>query len=67
MTTSSNRGLWLACFLLLGGLVAVVSAILDYASSRNVVEAIFVGGGAFAGTITLAILVIRFYQQASTS
>jgi hypothetical protein len=67
MITSSNRGLWLTCCLLLGSLVGVIGGSLDYASGHHIAEAIMTGAAAFAATITLTILVLTFYQQAGTS
>ncbi|MFI5843903.1 hypothetical protein ACIA8K_29815 [Catenuloplanes sp. NPDC051500] len=67
MITSLNRGLWLACCVLLGGLVSVIGGLLDYASGREITQSIITGAAAFAATLTLAILVLSFYRQTDKS
>jgi hypothetical protein len=66
MITTSNRGLWLACCLLLSTNVGLIGGILSHISGGKLAEAIISGATSFAATVTLTLLVLSFYQHADS-
>ncbi|MBE1485294.1 hypothetical protein [Plantactinospora soyae] len=60
MHDTATRALWLAVTALAGAIIGVAAGLISWAGSRNPGEAILVGGAAFAGTLALILMAIRF-------
>jgi hypothetical protein len=58
--SGSPRSIWTAVFLVFAVIVGAAAGLLKYASDASVSSALLYGGGAFAATVTLLVLVYRF-------
>ncbi|MFY1687469.1 hypothetical protein [Plantactinospora sp. WMMB782] len=66
MHDTSTRALWLAVTVLAAAIIGTAAGLISWASSRNLGEAILVGGAAFAGALALSLTAIRFVTDRST-
>jgi len=55
--------LWFALGLLLALIVGVAAGVLDRLGGDNIATAVLTGGGAFGGTVTLVVLVIKLFKR----
>ncbi|GAA1877543.1 hypothetical protein [Asanoa iriomotensis] len=58
MNPPSDRGLWVACCLLLSAVVSIIGGLLSYADGANLAGALATGGAAFLATGTLGLAVL---------
>jgi heme A synthase len=63
--SGSPRSIWTAVFLVFAVIVGAAAGLLKYASDASVSSALLYGGGAFAATVTLLVLVYRFATDKS--
>jgi hypothetical protein len=56
---SAVKALWVALCMMLALLVGVAAGVLAWLGGQHVPSAILIGGGAFGGTLTLALMVMN--------
>jgi hypothetical protein len=64
LTDATVRGLWLAITALSATLIGIAAGVLSWLGGLNPPTAILTGGGAFGGTVLLALAVLRFAGSA---
>jgi len=57
------KALWVTVCILIGFLVAVAASILAWRGGQNPPAAILIGGGAFGGTVTLALMIMNALSE----
>ena len=62
MDSLAMRGLWLAVGLLFSLVTAIAGGVLAHLSGVHPATAVLSGAGAFAGTVTLFVLVANFLR-----
>lgn len=58
-TDSAIKALWVALCIMLALLVGVAAGILSWLGGQHPPGAILIGGGAFGGTVTVALLIMN--------
>lgn len=63
--TTSTRGLWIALTIVLGIVTGICGGVLASLGGDNAARAVITGAATFAGTVTLATLVLSFVASSS--